>query len=322
MAVAIPIDGRGAGTGFTIDTHLIVDEDVAIHARKSGIVEDIFVERGTRVRKGDLLLELRNRDLELAVRRAEIAVRRERSEFERIKKLFEERAISPSDFERSQLDYQGASVELDIAREELEKSLVRAPFDGLIVDRYAKVGQKVIEEENLPLFRLSRLSPLQARLYLPERVARALSVGDRVAVLPRYVAGVRATGRVEWISPVIDASSGTSLAIVSVAAAAGDPSLLPGSAVTVTLDIAGGERAVLVPRSALGDPASHLPGRAAMVEVVEGERRSWRRVRLGEVRGGDVEVLEGLRAGDRVVLRPESSGKGLTEPQAGDGEGG
>jgi RND family efflux transporter MFP subunit len=297
-AIAVASDPVRA---FTIETHLIVEQDVTVLARMSGIVEKIFVERGSSVRKGKLLLKLLNRDLALEVQRAEITKKLKEAEFMRIRELFDEQAISLSEYEESQLNHEGAGVELEIAREELEKSLVRAPFDGLIVERFAKIGQKVIEEENVPLFRLTKLSPLQARLYLPERIARSLEEGDEVKVIPRYLSGVITPGRIEWISPVIDASSGTSLAMVSVPVDGEDAKRLqPGTAVTIVLNVETEERGVLIPRSALGGDGRH--DGAQVVEVLQEGRRILRTVRVGEVHGEEVEILEGLQSGERVFL--------------------
>ena len=224
---------------LTIDTHLVVEEDVLIPSRMSGIVEKILVERGSRVRKGQLLLRLKNLDLRLRVKRAEIALKQAEADYARAKRLHAERTISESAFEAVQLDHEAVSVDLEIAREELERSMVRAPFDGLIIERFAKIGQKVIEEENPPLFRLTGLAPLHARLYLPEQVARALREGDEVEIVPQFNTAAYVRGSVTWISPVIDASSGTSLAIVAVPS--GDDGttapLLPGAAVSVTLNV-------------------------------------------------------------------------------------
>jgi RND family efflux transporter MFP subunit len=301
-AVAVPIKPGEAAHRFSVDTNLVVDQDVALMARMSGIVDEILVDRGSRVKKGDILLKLKNRDLDLLRQRAEITARQKTADFERAQQLFAERTISPSQFEEFRFALDGAEVDVEIAREEYEKSLVRAPFDGLIVDRFAKSGQKVVEDRNEPLFRLAALSPLQARLYLPEEVAREVRQGDRVEVRPRYRPDVSATGTIEWISRVIDASSGTSQAIVSVPGSGRAGPLAPGVAVSVVLSLSSANAGVLIPPAAL---AGHLEGatqQTARVEVLADGKRSWREVRLGEIHDGSVEILEGLRAGERVIL--------------------
>ncbi len=301
-AVAMPVGADSSPRRLTIDTSLVVDQDVVVAARMTGIVEEIFVERGTRVKRGDQLLKLINRDLGLLLERAEIVARQRRADFERARRLHDEGTISPSQFEEIQLAHEAAAVDAEIAREELQKSFVRAPFDGLIIDRFARVGQKVIEDKSEPLFRLTTLGPLLARLYLPEDVARSLRQGDPVQVIPRYMPGVSAAGRIEWLSRVIDASSGTSQAIISVPGGGKAGGLMPGAAVTVVLSLPAAQAAALIPRSALRDADDASLPDAARVEVMEAGKRIWRKVRLGETRGDRVEVLEGLRPGETVVL--------------------
>jgi len=299
--VATEIDAVSSPRSLTIDTNLVVDQDVVVAARMTGIVEELFVDRGSRVKKGDPLLKLMNRDLALRLHRAEIVARQRNADFERAQKLRGEGTISPSQFEEIQLAHEAADVDVEIAREELEKSFVRAPFDGLILDRFGRVGQKVVEDNSEPLFRLTTLGPLLARLYLPEEVARSLKKGDEVRVLPRYVPDASATGRIEWLSRVIDASSGTSQAIVSVQSSGRVGALTPGAAVTVVLPSAA-QAAALVPRSVLRDAGDGSLPESARVEVMEDGKRTWRKVRFGETRGDRVEVLEGLRPGETVVL--------------------
>ncbi len=302
-ADALSMEEGGVSRQVTLDAHLEVEQDVQIMASMSGIVEEITVDRGSRVSKGDLLLRLENRDLSLILERTEIIRDQMEKGFQRAKTLFEKNLIPRSDFEEKDLEWKRAQVDVKIAREILEDSLVRAPFDGLIMDRFAKIGQKIIEDENRPLFRLTTLAPLQAKLFLREEIAGYLREGDEVEILPRYLPGVSVPGRIEWISRVIDASSGTTLAIVTVPDHGAFGELRPGASVTVRIALNGGSGGVLVPIAALGGEDSVVRSASALIEVLDGDRRTWRRVRLGQVYGKRIEILEGLQAGETVVLR-------------------
>jgi RND family efflux transporter MFP subunit len=309
-AVAVASAAGAGRQAVSIDTNLVVDNDITVTARMGGTVGKIFVDRGSRVHTGDPLLELVNRDLTLLLRRAEIALQQKTSDFERTRQLHKERTVPESLFEESQLAQERARVEVEMAREDLEKSTVRAPFDGVIVDRFARLGQKVIEDDSTPLFRLTTLSPLLARLYLTEDLAQSLRRGDRVEVVSRYQPSLTATGTIQWISPAIDAPSGTTLAIVTLPGGGSTP-LSPGMGVTVVLHPASsGRPAVLIPAAALERRAQDPSGREARVEVIENGARSWRSVRLGEMHGDQIEVLDGLAPGDRVAVLPPAGGPG------------
>jgi RND family efflux transporter MFP subunit len=306
-AVAIPLEDERVPRTHTVDTSLVVDQDVMVMARMGGIVESLFVDRGSRVKKGDPLLELMNRDLELLVQHADITLQQRKVDFERIKQLFEEKAVSPSQYEESKLGMESARVETEMAREEFEKSIVRAPFDGVVIDRFAKVGLKVIEDEDMPLFEITTLSPLLARLYLSEDVAHSLSKGDKVEVTPRYLQSGPIEGTIQWVSNVVDASSGTCQAIVRVPGGGEQGKLSPGTAVTIVLTLSPTDSGVLIPRSAIDGGIEGPESAAARVQVIENGTGAWRRVRLGEFRGDSVEVLNGLRPGERVLLIADDS---------------
>lgn len=305
-AVVVAVGGDGVQRTHSINTSLVVDDDVTIMARMGGIVEEILVDRGSRVRKGDPLLVLKNRDLKLYLERAELTLELATLEFERIKTLFDEKTISASQFDISRLTLESARVDVEIAREDLERSIVRAPFDGVIIDRFARHGQKVIEDDDLPLFRLTTLAPLLARLYLPEEVSLGLHQGDEVDISARHHRSGSVKGVVRWLSGVVDASSGTRQAIITIGQQKGFDWLVPGTAVTVLLHLSADTHpTVLIPRAALTNGEMERAGEMTRVRVLNENGYLWREIRLGQVRGEDVEVLEGLRPGERVVLASE-----------------
>ena len=308
-AVVVPIDSDEIQRTHSINTSLVVDDDVTVMARMGGIVEKILVDRGSRVKKGAPLLVLINRDLQLYLERAEIALELATLEFERTETLFEEKTISASLYDISRMTLESARIDVEIAREDLEKSIVRAPFDGVIIDRFARHGQKVIEDDDLPLFRITTLSPLLARLYLPEGLALGLRQGDEVDVSPRLLPGEAVKGVIQWLSGVVDASSGTRQAVVTVRNQRGSGWLVPGTAVTVLLNLSAGTHpAVLIPRTALNGGLEERAGEMSRVRVLNDDGYLWRTIRLGRFHGDNVEVLEGLRPGERVVLVSESGG--------------
>ena len=289
---------------FTEVSHLFVDRDVAVMARRSGMVKGYFAERGDRVKKGALLLHLEDQDLVLYHRRAGIDLERKEREYQRAQKLFDEKMISQSEFDARKLDWRSARVEVEIAKEEMEKSLVLAPFDGLITERFVKVGQKIDETENLPLFQITDMSDLKARLYLSEAIARFLQVGQQVRVTPRYLDTQPFPGFVEYLSPVVDSSSGTVLAIISVPSPGGEGPLRPGGAVSISLNLPPDPGEILVPASAFAADFHPSPGTPAWIEVLAKGRKGFRNVIVGSLHDGDrIEIMDGLKSGERIVLK-------------------
>jgi multidrug efflux pump subunit AcrA (membrane-fusion protein) len=108
-----------------------------------------------------------------------------------------------------------------------------------VTEKYARVGQKVIDNQNVPLFKITAFEPLLARVYLPEQRLLSVRRGDRVDVVPEKFPGSRTTGVVQYISPTVDAASGTFQVIVHVRRNPSQTVLRPGVAVKVHFNNAG-----------------------------------------------------------------------------------
>lgn len=201
---------------LTVSSNLMVDHDVSVSTRVSGVVEVIHVDRGSVVKQGQALATLDQREFELDRRAAEETLNVARADFERYRELRGSNLVSQAEFEQKKAHHELARVEAERARLVIDRSVVRAPFDGVVVDRMVRIGQKVMVDENVPLFRVAALEPLLARVFLPAAAFMKVRVGDTVEVSATDSPGVTSTGKVAFLSPVIDAASGTVQAIVRV----------------------------------------------------------------------------------------------------------
>jgi membrane fusion protein (multidrug efflux system) len=218
---------------LTVASNLMVDLDLPVATRVTGVIETLHVDRGALVKKGQPLASLDQRALELDRRAAEETLNVARTDFERTRELRSLNLVSQAEFETKKAHYELARVEAEQAQLVLERSVVRAPFDGIVVDRFARIGQKVLLEENVPLFRVAALEPLIARAYLPEQAFQRVRAGNPVEVTATEFPGVTSAGKVSFVSPVIDAASGTVQVIVQVPRD-GKRVLRPGMAVRMT----------------------------------------------------------------------------------------
>lgn len=195
---------------------LMVENEVAVSTRVSGVVESIDAERGESVRKGQALATLDQREFRLDLKAAEETLAVQQADFRRAEELFRQSLISAAEFEQKRSRFELAKVELERARLVIDRSVVRAPFDGVVADRFVRMGEKVLVDESRPLFRVSALEPLLARTFLPGSALPSLKAGREVVVLARDDGGVRSTGSIVFVSPVLDAASGTVQVIVRV----------------------------------------------------------------------------------------------------------
>lgn len=219
----------------TFHAALSVENDVEIKTRLTGVVEEIYVDRGARVNRGDRLARLRNDDLELELQKADVTKKQTVAEFERAKSLFEQKLLSESDYGAKQLLFEKATAEVELAKLNLDKSVIKAPFNGVVVERYAKIGQRVVEDDNIPLFRITAMEPLLARFFVPEEQLAGLSTGMRAEFVANVDPARRFSAKVKWISSVIDPASGTGALIVEITPGEGRGFLKPGTSGKIVL---------------------------------------------------------------------------------------
>jgi membrane fusion protein, multidrug efflux system len=226
--------GESASKSLVFDTTLFVENDVEIKTRLTGIVDQIFVDRGKTVNKGTPLAQLQNEDLKLEMEKAKATMQESEAAFTRAKSLYDQQLLSAAEYDEKRLRYDRAKTESEIARVNYEKSIIIAPFSGVIVERFVRLGQRVVEDDDVPLFRITALSPLLARIYVQEEQLGKLSPGKKAEFVPNTSASKKYSVRIKWISSVIDAGSGMAPVILEILGST-EGQLKPGTSGKVTI---------------------------------------------------------------------------------------
>ncbi|MDX1503531.1 MAG: efflux RND transporter periplasmic adaptor subunit [Thermoanaerobaculia bacterium] len=282
---------------YTTSTTLRAEKRATVTARTRGVVERLAVEEGDRVREGQPLAYLENDEQEIAAERARTTHRTRQSEFERIQRLHRQELVSDEQFETARRDAEDAANAAALAELELARTVIRAPFAGVILTRHLDPGATVAD--GTEVYTLADLSPLYADISVPERHVAQLAPGQSVR-LAADAAGAEVDARIERIAPAVDPASGT----VKVTATVAEPGALrPGAFVRVSIVTDTHEDALIVPR-----PALVAEGRSwYLYRVADGEVVEQLEVKLGFEEGDRVEIAEvvaggePLAAGDRVV---------------------
>ena len=194
----------------------MVDQDVQVTSRMTGIIVGLHVERGAAVAKNQPLASLDARELELNVRESKEEMTLRRAEWERARTLAAGNIVSRAELDERQARFEVARAKYEKAQELRGRAVVRAPFAGVVSERYARIGQKVIDDESAPLFKITASEPLLARIYLPEEELLRVRVGDPVDVLPVKFPNAKTSGTVQFISPTVEAGSGTFQVLIRV----------------------------------------------------------------------------------------------------------
>jgi RND family efflux transporter MFP subunit len=185
-------------------------------------------------------------------------------------------------------------TELELARQQLTDSVLHAPFEGAVRERHASPGQFVAAGE--PVVTLVRVHPLRLRLAVPERDSAGLRAGQEVRLTVEGDERPR-TGRVARLSPAITETSRTLMVEAEVPNP--DGALRPGAFASAQIVTTADQPVILVPASSI----ITFAGIEKVLVVVDGKTVE-KRVRTGRRAESQVEILEGLEAGEDVVVEP------------------
>lgn len=198
--------------------------------------------------------------------------------------------------------------ELEIARQQLADAVLYAPIAGMIRQRNASQGQYIAA--GAPVATLVQMNPLRLRTDVPEREARYIRTGLSVRVTLEGTPGVH-TGRVVRISPSFDETNRTLLVETEVMNNANV--LRPGAFARAEIVTSSGQPALLVPQAALVTFA----GVDRVFAIKDG--KAWeKRVATGRRLAGEIEILEGIEAGERIIVNPGNlaDGEAISEEAA------
>jgi RND family efflux transporter MFP subunit len=199
--------------------------------------------------------------------------------------------------------------EVEIARQQLQDTVLRSPLDGAVRQRQVTVGEYLAP--GTPVLTIVRTHPLRLQLSVPERETSGLKPG--LAVVVRVEGdGTEHKGRLERIGAAIDETNRT-LPVEAMVPNEGD-ALRPGQFATADIIISETDRALVVPPDAIVTFA----GVQKVLTVRDGHARE-QRIRTGRRQAQRVEVLEGLAAGEVVIRAPGDLVDGVPV-QVGDGE--
>jgi membrane fusion protein (multidrug efflux system) len=294
VAVEVARTSRGpVAAAYTGTAAIEVDEEATVAARVAGEIVELMAEEGDSVKAGQVLARLDGDRLRLELREARANLGRLERDFERNVELHRRGLISSEANQILQFELEAMQAVYERRALEYEYTSITAPIDGIVAHRYIRVGNTINAGD--ATFHITSRSPLLAYLYVPEREFARLVPGQRAEVRIDALAGLRLPARVQRISPVVDAATGTFRVTVEIP----DPEgrLRPGMFARLSVIYEQREDALLVPRSALLDG----DGGDAVFVVSNGTARR-QQVRLGFSSGDRVEIIQGLADDDQVVV--------------------
>lgn len=299
---AVPVEVVEAGhraisASYTGTAALEARGESQVIAKTSGVALSVLVEEGDLVSAGQQLVRLDADRARLQAAQTAAQMTKLQNNYERARQLSAQQLISANETDQLKYDLENARAANRLANLELSYTNVTAPISGVVASRSIKPGNFV--QINTPILRIVDISKLEATLNVPERELATLKPGLPVRMQVDALQGKAFKGTVDRVAPVVDAGSGTFRVIC---AFDGDGILQPGMFGRISIDYDQRANALVVPRNAVvdaeGDPALFVlrDSKAARVPV-----------KLGYVDGEWIEVLDGVKPGDRVVTAGKSA---------------
>ena len=276
---------------------------VELRSDEQGRVTALTFREGQTVTRGAALVRIDDAMLRAQAERADADRDLAQQQLARVRRLREQNAAAPADLERAEATARSANAALSLLQLQIARSTVRAPFSGIVGQRFVSIGDYVTTSS--PLLTLQTVDPQRAVIQVPERHAASLRQGQTVEFTVAAEPQRKFAARVDFIDPVVEGTNRT--ITVKGLAVNRDRLLKPGMFIEARLATAVRDKAIVIPEDAI------QPLRTANIAwVVDKGKASRRVVQLGVRSAGFVEVLSGVSAGELVVVGGlERMGEGM-----------
>ncbi|MFL6215600.1 MAG: efflux RND transporter periplasmic adaptor subunit [Blastocatellia bacterium] len=342
VAIA-PVVERAATRGIEVVGSLEAEDDVTVSSQAAGNLDEITVDVGSQVRRGQSIGRIDARELHLKVAQAEAALRqaearlgiahdskldpertpdvrqaraaleRARYDLNAAKNLVENGDISKQQldvyqktFDQAEARYQAslenvrnlvAQIEekraaLALANKQLTDTTIVAPISGVVKEKIASRGEYM--QPGKSIVTIVQINPLRLKLEVPEAFAANIKIGQEVTLKVDTFADRQFKGTIRRINPSVDEKNRS---LVAEAEVKNDNALLrPGMFVRAEVVANRQGTALMIPEKAIVSLAG-----VNKVFVLDGDRATERLVKLGPRDGSLVEIIEGVKLGDRVI---------------------
>ncbi len=262
-------------------------------AKISGAIEAVKVKEGDLVKTGQVLALMEADDYRVAVDVARAAHTLAKADFERGRSMHETKVIPTASLESAAARLQTAAAELERAQLQLSRCTITAPMDGVVKRLDAKVGLYLGVGD--PLGELLRIDRVKAVVGIPESDVDAVRRLDQVGLTIRALDDRQVTGQKQYLASAPD--TGAFLYRMELALDNPGHEILPGMFFRARVVKHRFDEALAVPLYSIISR-----GDEQYVFVAEGETVRKQRVSLGVIEGWQVQITEGLKPGDRVLL--------------------
>ena len=270
------------------------NEDVMLSPEEGGVVKEWLVEKGQRVRKGQVIGVLSDDVIKASYDAAQAQYKMSELNFEKQKSVYEQKAISELQYKSLQYTRDAAKAQADLMFARLERTRLRSPIDGVLDDRMKNEGE--FAPPMVPVAHVVNLKSIKVVADVSERFAGEAKVGDVAKVIVDAFPNDTLTGRVQYVGAAVSSSNRT--IPVEIAIRNPDLKLKPEMIARVRIIRSVRENALLIDEN-----VAQLVDRDKRIVYVENDGKAEQRVvTIGGRRGEKIEIVDGLRAGDHIIV--------------------
>ncbi len=286
VALAGKFDTKIETTGTTLS-----NEEVDLKPEASGKIVQLFFKEGDKVTKGELLLKLNDADLVATLKKLELQEKLAADKEGREKKLLSIKGVSQEEYDAALNALQGIQADMEYTKAQVDKTEMRAPFDGVIGLKSVSEGSYV--SPTVKIASIQQLDPIKIDFSIPEKYSGIIRKGDK---LHFKIQGqqIQFDGTIYAIEPKIDLATRTLQ--LRARCPNKDGRVLPGSFANIELILRETNNTILIPTEAL---VPVLKGQN--VFVYKNGVASSQKVETGARTATQIEITSGLQSGDTVI---------------------
>ena len=270
---------------------VVANEYVELHPEISGRIVYLNVPEGAAVTRGTVIARINDADLRATLEKSKAQLELYQKTEERERKLLEINGINQADYDLAVSNVNSTKADIDYTQAQLDKTVIRAPFDGVVGLRQVSPGAYVTPANIIAT--VQQLDKTKVDFTIPEQYSAVVKKGSLVDVQLDAQANVRRKGLIVASEPQINLSSRN----LKVRALLQDGVAHPGSFVKVFVNAGVDKRAIMVPTNCI------IPeDRNNQVILVKQGRAKVVNVQTGVREASNIEITKGVDAGDTVVV--------------------
>ncbi|MDP2208957.1 MAG: efflux RND transporter periplasmic adaptor subunit [Bacteroidota bacterium] len=269
-------------------------EDANLSPEESGVVKEWKVKRGQQVKKGDLIVVLKDEVIKAGYDAAESQYKMAELNLGKQQKVFDEQGISELQLKNLEYGRDAAKANADLMKARWERTQIRSPFDGVVENTFPNEGE--FAPPGVPIARVVNTSVIKIQAEIPELYSGTISVGTPAIVTFDAVPGDTIKGKLAFVSSTVSAVNRTLM--VELVTSNSSRKIKPEMVAKVKLLRETKSSAVLVSSNIV----QLVDRNRSIVYVNNGGKAEERSLKLGGRQGNMIEVLEGLNPGDHLIV--------------------